>query len=371
MTNIALPTMLGGSTPLGYETFYFDREARELRGSVTKYLGRRTAEKIPSSYMDQLDYQEPLPFEFLVYVAPETVWRADMKRFRDRFRNAPQNRDYFAFLKGTDGLLHIRGAERLEVALHSLEIILSEIQQWCGTETEIVLFSDHGMSVKPHKRVSLQSHLRRCGFEFTKKLSDSSRRQVVLPSFGLIGFAALNCSTGEEPALTDSIIEVEGVDFALYREDPAAINVKSVRGLARIHRREENGEVLYRYEMLKGDPLDLSPISDQLRKDGMLRADEFARAKIWTSRTAAHIYPDALANLYTSLQTSRVCNPADILVSLNDGYYVGWAAFEYIVKLAATHGNAMRASSTAFVMSTHRDFGDYVTADQANGVLKQ
>src|SRR6185436_18246845 len=101
MTNIALPTMLGGSTPLGYETFYFDRETQELRGSVSKYLGRRTAEKIPSSYMDQLDYQEPLPFEFLVYVAPETVWRADMRRFRDRFRNAPQDRDYFAFLKGT------------------------------------------------------------------------------------------------------------------------------------------------------------------------------------------------------------------------------------------------------------------------------
>jgi tRNA isopentenyl-2-thiomethyl-A-37 hydroxylase MiaE len=128
--------------------------------------------------------------------------------------------------------------------------------------------------------------------------------------------------------------------------------------------------VFYRYEMLKGDPLDLSPISDQLKKEGVLRADGFAQDTIWTNRTAAHIYPDTLANLYTSLQTSRVCNPADILVSLIDGYYVGWAAFEYIVKLAATHGNAMRASSTAFVMSTHRHFGDYVTADQANGVLK-
>ena len=43
---------------------YFDRKARELRGGIGKYLGRRTPDKIPSSYMDDLDYQEPLPFEF-------------------------------------------------------------------------------------------------------------------------------------------------------------------------------------------------------------------------------------------------------------------------------------------------------------------
>jgi len=63
MTNIALSAMLGASVPLGYETIYFDRGARELRGGIGKYLGRRTPDKAPSSYMDQLDYQEPLPFE--------------------------------------------------------------------------------------------------------------------------------------------------------------------------------------------------------------------------------------------------------------------------------------------------------------------
>ena len=63
--------------------------------------------------MDDLDYQEPLPFEFLIYVAPEKVWRTDMQRFRERFRAAPQTRDYFAFLKATDGLLHAQGPARL------------------------------------------------------------------------------------------------------------------------------------------------------------------------------------------------------------------------------------------------------------------
>src|SRR5947209_5075493 len=79
MTNIALSAMLRASTPLGYETIYFDRTARQIRGGIGKYIGRRTPEKMPSSYMEQLDYQEPLPFEFLVYFAPERVWRADMR----------------------------------------------------------------------------------------------------------------------------------------------------------------------------------------------------------------------------------------------------------------------------------------------------
>ena len=91
MTNIALATMLKASVPLGYETVYFDRRRRELRGSIGKYIGRRTPDKVPSSYMDELDYQEPLPFEFLVYVAPDAVWRADMRRFREHFRAATQN----------------------------------------------------------------------------------------------------------------------------------------------------------------------------------------------------------------------------------------------------------------------------------------
>jgi len=370
MTNIALSAMLGGSIPLGYETIYFDRDARQLRGGVGKYVGRRTPDKMPSSYMDQLDYQEPLPFEFLVYVAPETVWRADMRRFHERFRNAPQDRDYFAFLKGTDGLLHIRGPERLKVALASLDRLLREIQAWCGLETEIVLFSDHGMAVQQNRRVHLQEHLRRCGFELARSLDDAGGHRAVLPAFGLIGFAALYCSAGTEPELAAALFPLEGIDFALYRDSSSSVIVKGARGAARIHRHENEGGLFYNYEVLEGDPLQLPSLMKRLREDSILTRDGYAPAAIWTDRTAAHIYPDALDNLYSSLQTIRVHHPADVLVSLLDGYYFGWSAFEYVVNLVATHGNAMQSSSTAFLMSTHRAFPEYVRADDARRLLR-
>ena len=158
MTNVALSVMLRASAPPGYESLYFDLTTSRLRGGVRKYLGWRTPDKIPSSYMRELDYQEPLACEFLIYVAPEKVWRADFRRFHERFRSSPPDRDFFAFLKATDGLLHIGGAARLLRALQSLDEILREIVKRDGAGTEIILFSDHGMNLVESKRLFLKSH---------------------------------------------------------------------------------------------------------------------------------------------------------------------------------------------------------------------
>jgi hypothetical protein len=339
MTNVALSAMLGATPPAGYESLYFDRSARELRGGIRKYLGRRTPDKIPSSYMDDLDYQEPLPFEFLIYVAPESIWRADMGKFRERFRAAPQDRDYFAFLKATDGLLHSQGPARLAVALESLDKILTEIREYCGNETEIVMFSDHGMNLEKNRRVHLRSALQRRGF------------QVVIPAFGLCSYVALYCDEQVIPEVARAVVEVEGVDFAVYK-DRENVVVESERGRARI----EN----LRYVVETGDSLELSRFGQGRKTD-----------KEWFEATASHKYPDAVPNIYKSLFTSRVQHTADVLVSLKDGYYFGWSPFGRFVNLEATHGNALQSSSNAFLMSTHRHFPAYVRADDAKALLRE
>lgn len=345
MTNVALSAMLGASPPPGYESLYFDRKAGELRGGISKYIGRRTPDKIPSSYMDDLDYQEPLPFEFLIYVAPEKVWRADMQRFRERFRGAPQTRDYFAFLKATDGLLHSQGPERLAVALESLDKILREVRDYCGDETEIVMFSDHGMNLEENRRVSLRTALQRQGFE------------VVIPAFGLCSYVAIYCRATELiPQTARGTLEATGVDFAVYKDGDEVV-VESERGQARIEYQPATKS--YRYAMVSGDPLELGSFNH-----------DFGTDAVWFERTAGHRYPDALANIYKSLFTSRVKHTADILVSLKDGYYFGWSPFGRFVRLAATHGNALQASSNAFLMSTHRQFPTFVRADDAKALLR-
>ncbi|HEX8722330.1 MAG TPA: alkaline phosphatase family protein [Pyrinomonadaceae bacterium] len=373
LTNVALAEMLGATPPAGYESLYFDREAKELRGGVRKYVGRRTPDKVPSSYMDELDYQEPLAFEFLIYVATEAVWRADMRRFRERFLSAPPSRDFFGFLKATDGLLHIGGPARLSVALQSLDRLLREIQKAAGSETEVVLFSDHGMNLLENRRVNLLSHLARNGYEVVSHMRrPRGRRRVSAPGFGLCGYAALYC--GEETdrgELAAGLCELEGVDFGVYRdESEGAAVVAGPAGRARILRRERGGETFYRYERLDGDPLGLAAASLSLGAEGRLDEDGFARDADWLSRTWGHTYPDALANLYCSVYSPRVRHTADVLVSLRDGYYYGATAFSRMVRLLATHGNALRSSSHAFLMSTHRAFPTHVRSAEARPVLR-
>lgn len=356
MTNVALSAMFSASPPAGYESLYFDRRAGELRGGIRKYLGRRTPDKIPSSYMDDLDYQEPLPFEFLIYVAPERVWRADMQRFRERFRAAPQDRDYFAFLKATDGLLHAQGPSRLNVALESLDKILTEIQDYCGAETEIVLFSDHGMNLEDNRRVDLTTQLQRRGFQVGSRLAGNRKRTLSIPAFGLCSYAAVYC--GDEdyvPEAAREIVDIAGIDFVVYRDGPE-VAVEGQRGSARIQRRGDS----YRYLNKNGDPLELETV---------VTDHEFVDDSTWFERTNAHRYPDVVANLYKSLFTPRVEHTADILISLKDGYYYGWSPFGRFVRLRATHGNALQSSSNAFLMSTHRNLPEYVRADDAHALL--
>jgi hypothetical protein len=373
LTNVALAQMLGATPPNGYESLYFDREARELRGGVRKYIGRRTPDKIPSSYMDELDYQEPLAFEFLIYVATDAVWRADMRRFRERFRSTPPTRDFFGFLKATDGLLHIGGPERLTVALRSLDRLLRDIQAECGSETEVVLFSDHGMNLEENRRVHLLTHLKRSGYEVVNNMRrPRGRRRVSAPAFGLCGYAALYCGEETDGAeLADALRGLEGVDFSVRRdESEGGAVVAGARGVALVRREERGGETFYSYEQRDGDPLNLSDVVRALGDEGLADARGFAPDAAWLARTWRHAYPDAPANLYESVYSPRVRHTADVLVSLSDGYYYGADAFSRMVRLLATHGNALRSSSTAFLMSTHRDFPSHVRSTAARPFLR-
>ena len=107
-----------------------------------------------------------------------------------------------------------------------------------------------------------------------------------------------------------------------------------------------------------------------LAQDGLLDAEGFAPDAVWLERTAEHLYPDAPANLHGSLYAPRVRHTADLLLSLHDGYYFGDTAFSRMIRLRATHGNALRSSSNAFLMSTHRTFAPHVRAADVRPLLR-
>jgi hypothetical protein len=252
------------------------------------------------------------------------------------------------------------------------------------------------MNLQENRRADIATHLRRQGFKLQSQLTVINNHTISIPAFGLCSYAALYC--GDEaivPEVADALSEVPGIDFSVYRDGQAVV-MKGSRGSARIELKTESaagqtrwggstawgrqgfqaGEpapaysVSYRYLNNTGDPLGLMPIVNTLRANGGLDQEGFASDAAWFDQTQTHLYPDALRNIYTSIHTNRVKHTADVLVSLRDGYYYGWSPFGHLIRLAATHGNALRSSSNAFLMSTHRQLPSCVRADDAGGFLK-
>src|ERR1051325_5791652 len=180
------------------------------------------------------------------------------------------------------------------------------------------MFSDHGMNLEENRRVQLLSTLRRRGFN------------VVIPAFGLCSYAAVYCDEDLIPEVARASVEVTGIDFAVYK-DAAAVVVESARGQARIE--YEPATDSYRYMIVSGDPLQLASFGDA-----------YATAATWFERTAAHRYPNAVANIYKSLFTPRVKHTADVLLSLNDGYYYGWTPFGRFVRLRDRKSTRLNSS---------------------------
>ncbi|HEX2272099.1 MAG TPA: hypothetical protein VHH35_21335, partial [Pyrinomonadaceae bacterium] len=216
--------------------------------------------------------------------------------------------------------------------------------------------SDHGMNLEENRRVDLTTQLRRHGFQVGPRFANGNRKRALsIPAFGLCSYAAVYCGDEEYvPDTARAIVEIPGVDFVVYR-DGLEVVVEGSRGSARIQKQDDS----YRCVNTAGDPLQLGS-----------EEHGFLNESVWFEKTNAHRYPDVVVNLYKSLFTSRVKHTADILISLQDGYYYGWSPFGRFVRLAATHGNALQSSSNAFLMSTHRNIPECVRADNASTLLR-
>ncbi|HWP43152.1 MAG TPA: hypothetical protein VNO14_07965 [Blastocatellia bacterium] len=371
MTNIGMNAMLGARKPLGYENLYFDRARGRMCGGSMKYIKRRSEDPDRRGYNHLLDYEEPMQFEFLVYVFPGRIFSADLSKLLDAFKRsrAPA---FYAFLKSTDGVIHIGGREKLMPVLAELDAALSQLYEDHKGELEILLYSDHGNALLPFKRVSMKTHLAAHGFEPSSRVS--SRRSVIIPGFGLCSYAPIYTTPESRREIAEALSTLTGVDFSVFRPlDDDSANGGGVteligsRGRARIH--YDAHSRAFRYERIEGDPLALAAAVAELEASGSIDGRGYAPDSAWFEATRDHTYPDALRNIWSSVR-EHVESTADILVSFEDGYCYGSAVFDRLVSLAATHGSALRSTSFAFLMSTHRGYPDCLRAVEARDFLR-
>jgi hypothetical protein len=371
MTNIGMNAMLGARRSLGYENLYFDRGRGRMCGGPMKYVKRRSEDPEKRGYNHLLDYEEPMQFEFLVYVFPGRIFSADLGKLLDAFKRS-EAPIFYAFLKSTDGIIHLGGREKLMPVLSELDAALASLYEEHRGGLEIVLYSDHGNALLPFKRVSMKTHLAGFGFEASSRVS--SRRSVIIPGFGLCSYAPIYTKVENRREVAEALSSLAGVDFSVFRPlDDDSNNGGGVtemvgpKGRARIHHDAKRDA--FRYEQIEGDPLALGEAVKGLERENLIDGRGYAPDRAWFEATRDHIYPDALSNIWSSVR-EHVESTADVLVSFEDGYCYGSAVFNRLVSIAATHGSALRSTSYAFLMSTHSDFPAHLRACQARGRLR-
>jgi hypothetical protein len=245
--------------------------------------------------------------------------------------------------------------------LKRLDASIEGIVRKSADPVTVTLFSDHGNHFRKYKRAGLKTPLRRAGFRLEKRIRDA--KSVVFPQFGLVGSAVLFTQEENERRLAETVVSAEGVDFAAY-ERGGAVYVLSENGEALIERRGS----LYRYKIIKGDPLGLSSTVRYLGAQRKMDADGFAADADWFAATRDSARPDAVHRVLEGA-TNSVKSRANVVVNLLDGYYTGSSLLDVFTFLKATHGNLGQGQSYGFIMSTDREHPLYVRARDVWEVL--
>ena len=359
LTNLALSEILkpaGASESAGYEDNYFDAEQNKMRGGLLdRFRGERF---IKGTFRELFDYHPSAIKSGLGYAAPPASTYleslTDLLRLKQKFR-ASREPVFFAYTGASDSLAHLGGERMLKSFLTRLDETVKDLVRDGGGRVEVTIFSDHGNDFEDYRRVSLKSALRRADFKLQSKVRDE--RSVVLPQFGLVGCAVMWTKESNEARLAEVVSRVRGVDFAAY-EKGGLVYVLNERGTATIERRGER----FRYRPAQeGDPLELSPLMETLRRQGKADAEGFIADEDWFAATIEGARPDVLRRVFEGVG-ERVSHRANVIVNFADGYYTGSASLDLFAFLQATHGNLGARQSFGFVMSSARDLPPHLRA---------
>jgi hypothetical protein len=344
-TETALTVALHAALVPGYEHGYFNRENNKISGGWWVTL---SGYGIP--YIHKLDYDPPGWAKALPYLAVQKSYNADVGRMRAAFLRSNQP-VFLAHIAASDALMHVRTAEQARPLLLEFDDALRDLYLDAHGDLGILVFSDHGNTQTLSRPVPIEKFLADRGWRVSTSLR--APRDVAIPAYGLVGFAAIYC----QPEMTDQLAEqlrgIEGADVIVSRDaaigDKATIREAGSNAIAKLEWSADGQR--YKYTPHDGDPLELMDIFNNLRAAGKLDAQGFAAdSDLFAATSLAH-YPDAAARIRL-WATGGVRNRANIMVSLRPGYFHGSGAFNYLVTLDSTHGGLEQSATLGFAMAT-------------------
>ena len=195
------------------------------------------------------------------------------------------------------------------------------------------------------------------GFRVTKKLE--TENDVIPIEFGLVTYAAFYTDNPEKVA--DALLRDPTANLAVYPAGDSVI-VKNLAGAAAIKKSGDR----YSYNSDKGDPLEMAPIIAKLKAAGNVDDNGFIDDRALFAATVDHKYPDPLSRIWLGFR-GLVEKPADLIITLKDGYFHGSNFFHAAVGVpASTHGSLNRINSVTFAMTM---LGDLPAAMRLEDIL--
>ncbi|HQZ16271.1 MAG TPA: alkaline phosphatase family protein [Vicinamibacteria bacterium] len=296
LTNVGYAAILKTGPVLGYEDKYYDPVRNRVSGGVSDRLGNHYKDVAP--FHEIFDWEPPHLWGVTIYKFPMTVSRAELHAI-EQVLHTSEDPELVLYFGGTDALGHVRGWPGFEECLRLVDQVVKGFLAAGGAERRVVLFSDHGTTAVPSRRMDLDAALKKGGFRLNSRLERPG--DVVAPAYGLVGAIPLYTRCGEEEAVARVVAGGPGADFAAWREG------ERVRMVARPG---------------QPDPLD---------------------------RPEAQ-YPDLRTRLDAGLK-DHVVTPASVIVSLEDGWHYGSELFDALADMKGTHGSATAGASIGFVAS--------------------
>ncbi|OWY71814.1 hypothetical protein B7486_09140 [cyanobacterium TDX16] len=338
MTDLSFSEFFGVSPSPGAESEYYDGNI--LHGGYDVYAAEGNA-----GWIDHTDYHLQFIAHAVAYLWPDIWYGHELGKIQRHFFRGLEN-PFVGYVVTTSGLGATQGRNGHQSALVRLDRFCQAVMFEMRGRVQITLMSDHGHCLLPSKRIPLSDLLKKFGYRITSRLRGPG--DVVVPEFGVVNFAGVY--TKSPDSVARDLIGVDGIELTTFLDTDDAVVVQSRDGLARI-RRSVAGDG-YRYDCEHGDPLQLLPVVDALRRNGEVGPDGSIADDALFDSTKDHLYPDALHRLWRAFHGLMV-NPPDVMISVQDGWHCGSALMTKLVDVSAAHGSLNADSSGGFVMTTN------------------
>jgi hypothetical protein len=350
LSEVAFAAIGGGEPPDGYQYTRYDPVNNRMVGTTIASLNGRAHPKIAADSSG-----DSIPHRVLGYVASGHMAQRDLRQIGREMLDSRKH-TFVAYLGTSDPLVHLQGRDgalRFLIALDDYLIELqAQVRQRTGRELLVDIVSDHGSTLVRGRVVPLREELADCGYRRRPRLA--LPHDVAYPSPGIVGSAALAVADADVDGVARCLVRIEGMDLvAVDRGD--AVGVLTAGGEAEIRLVDEATES-YEYRSISGDPLGLLDPAESADAGQRLRLSEAE----WFARTRNAARPDPLRRLWRAFHGS-VKHPAEVLVSLADGYEIGNPALLALSSLRGrfgTHGSMTRMASLGVLLSNWRPVAD-------------